>query len=136
MTSSTPVLARAVGARALDLGCSVGRSSFELSRYCATFSGIDLSESFIQAAGLLQEKGALPFEVLTEGDICDAVDARVPEGLDRGARALPGGRRDELPADLGSFDLVLAANLICRLPEPRLFFGACRSLSIPAASCC
>jgi 2-polyprenyl-3-methyl-5-hydroxy-6-metoxy-1,4-benzoquinol methylase len=36
-----------------------------------------------------------------------------------------------LPVDLGSFDLVLAANLICRLPEPRLFLGRLSQLVNP-----
>ena len=56
------------GARALDVGCSVGRSSFELGRFCAEVLGIDLSESFILAARSLQQEGVLPFEILTEGD--------------------------------------------------------------------
>ena len=31
------------------------------------------------------------------------------------------GDATDLPGDLGSFDVVLAANLICRLAEPALF---------------
>ena len=37
-------------ARALDLGCAVGRSTFELARYCKQSIGIDLSDSFITTA--------------------------------------------------------------------------------------
>ena len=44
----------AANARALDLGCAVGRSTFELARHCAEAIGIDLSENFIAAAGQLQ----------------------------------------------------------------------------------
>jgi len=36
--------------RALDLGCAVGRSSFELARHAREVIGIDLSRRFIQAA--------------------------------------------------------------------------------------
>jgi putative 4-mercaptohistidine N1-methyltranferase len=108
-------------ARALDLGCAVGRSSLELARYCQDVLGIDLSESFIQAARLLQKKGALTFEVTAEGDICELVQASIPEGVDRSRARFQVGDAMKLPADLGSFDLVLAANLICRLPKPRLF---------------
>jgi len=118
-------------ARALDVGCSVGRSSFELGRLCAEVLGIDLSESFIQAARLLQEKGVLSFEVLAEGDICDLVQVRVPEGLDRERARFQLGDAMKLPANLGSFDLVLAANLICRLPEPRLFLRRLSQLVNP-----
>ena len=37
-------------ARALDLGCAVGRSTFELARHCAEVIGIDYSHTFIEAA--------------------------------------------------------------------------------------
>jgi putative 4-mercaptohistidine N1-methyltranferase len=109
------------GAHALDLGCAVGRSSFELARYCQDVLGVDFSESFIGAAKQLQEKGALSFEVVAEGDICEPVEARIPEGLDHSRIRFQVGDAMSLRSDLGSFDLVLAANLICRLPKPRLF---------------
>ena len=37
-------------ARALDLGCAVGRSSFELARRCSEVIGIDYSRRFIETA--------------------------------------------------------------------------------------
>ncbi len=110
-------------ARALDVGCSVGRSSFELGRFCVDVLGIDLSESFIQAARSLQQEGVLPFEILSEGDTFELMQARVPEGINRERARFEVGDALNLPGDLGSFDVVLAANLICRLPEPRLFLG-------------
>ena len=108
-------------ARALDLGCAVGRSTFELCRSCTDVLGIDLSETFIQAAGLLRERGTLAAEVPLEGDICEEVVLRVPDGVDRARARFRVGDAMELPADLGAFDLVLGANLVCRLPEPRRF---------------
>ena len=39
------------GARGLDLGCAVGRSSFELARYCNEVVGIDYSARFIPCGG-------------------------------------------------------------------------------------
>ena len=118
-------------ARALDLGCSVGRSSFELGRFCADVLGIDRSQSFIEAASLLQETGVLPVEVVTEGDIGEGLRVSVPAGLDRRRVRFQAGDAMKLPADLGSFDLVLAANLICRLPEPRVFLRRLPDLVSP-----
>ena len=118
-------------ARALDLGCSVGRSSFELGRFCADVLGVDLSQSFIAAASLLQETGVLPVEVVAEGDIGERLRVRVPAGLDRRHVRFQAGDAMRLPADLGSFDLVLAANLICRLPEPRAFLRRLPDLVSP-----
>lgn len=108
-------------ARALDVGCSVGRSSFELSRCCDEVIGIDFSHSFIQAARTLKENGLVSFEVVAEGDICNLAHARVPAEFDRGRVHFQVGDAMNLPDDLGGFDLVLAANLICRLTDPALF---------------
>ena len=36
--------------RGLDVGCAVGRSSFELSRLCAEVIAVDYSQTFIEAA--------------------------------------------------------------------------------------
>src|SRR5438105_11867306 len=44
-------------ARALDLGCAVGRSTFELARNCVQVVGIDSSPIFIDAACHLQKHG-------------------------------------------------------------------------------
>ena len=43
--------------RALDLGCAVGRSSFELSKFCDSVLGIDFSAAFIGAAQQLEQPG-------------------------------------------------------------------------------
>ncbi|MFM8718339.1 MAG: methyltransferase domain-containing protein, partial [Chthoniobacterales bacterium] len=37
-------------ARALDVGCAVGRSSYELARQCRSVTGIDSSRAFVAAA--------------------------------------------------------------------------------------
>ena len=49
------------GARALDVGCAVGRSSFELARHCGEVIGIDYSKRFIEAAATLAAQGSLPY---------------------------------------------------------------------------
>ncbi|MBV8100293.1 MAG: methyltransferase domain-containing protein, partial [Verrucomicrobia bacterium] len=41
--------------RALDLGCAVGRSTFELTRWANEVIGIDLSSQFIAAAQAMQK---------------------------------------------------------------------------------
>ena len=108
-------------ARALDIGCAVGRSSFELCAHCSTVVGIDFSRSFIRAAHELKEHGELSFEMIVEGEISELAQVRVPAKLDRRRVHFQVGDATNLPEDLGSFDLVLAANLICRLAEPALF---------------
>jgi putative 4-mercaptohistidine N1-methyltranferase len=109
------------GARALEVGCAVGRSSFELGRFCAQVVGIDFSHAFIQAACMLKASGMISFEVVVEGDMCRPAQALVPAELDRRHVHFEVGDAMNLRKDLKGFDLVLAANLICRLTEPVLF---------------
>lgn len=109
------------GARALDVGCAVGRASFELSRYCASVTGIDFSAKFIEAASRLKAEGELAFERLEEGTRTTPCTARVPQGIVRERVEFETGDAMHLREDLGAFDVVLAANLLCRLPDPAKF---------------
>ncbi len=106
------------GGRALDLGCAVGRSSFELARRCREVVGVDFSHRFIEAARRLAATGALPYERVDEGALTTPLLARAPEGVERARLRFEPGDAQALPASLGTFDAVLAANLLCRLPEP------------------
>ena len=47
------------GLRVLDVGCAVGRSSFEAARYANDVVGVDFSHSFIAAANQLKEVSSL-----------------------------------------------------------------------------
>ena len=109
------------GGRALDIGCAVGRSCFELCAFCPSVVGIDFSNLFIQAARELKNRGEFSFEMVVEGEICEVTRARVPAALDRRRAHFQVGDAANLPANLGTFDVVLAANLICRLSEPIVF---------------
>lgn len=57
--------------RALDLGCSVGRGSFELATHFAHVDGIDFTARNIQHALRLQETGQTRFALVSEGEIVD-----------------------------------------------------------------
>ena len=107
-----------VNARALDLGCAVGRSTFELARHCTEAIGIDLSESFIAAASQLQREGQLDYSFAVEGELGQAATAEVPSGIDRARVSFEQGDATFLRDGLGQFDVVLMANLIDRLPCP------------------
>ena len=107
------------GARALDLGCAVGRSSFELARWCREVVGIDFSHRFVSAAGDLRNRGNLPYERTEEGLLTTPCEARVPDGIDRSRVHFEVGDACELRPDLGRFDAALLINLVDRLPQPR-----------------
>ena len=105
-------------ARALDLGCAVGRSSFELARHCADVVGIDSSQIFIRAALHLKKTGSLGFDRADEGTLTSRCAAEVPHHVDRSRVHFEVGDVMKLRHTLGDFDVVLAANLICRLDDP------------------
>jgi putative 4-mercaptohistidine N1-methyltranferase len=117
------LLSKAKGSpsRALDLGCAVGRSTFELARKIPEVIGIDYSRSFIRAARQLQRKGEIRFRLLEEGKTTKPSFARVSSPIDRKRACFQSGDALRIPKKLGTFDLVLAANLIDRLPDPQRF---------------
>jgi len=104
--------------RALDLGCAVGRSSFELGRQFEEVVGIDFSERFIAAAVRIQKQGAVTVRAPREGSATDELRLELPSGLRTDRVRFERGDACALRADLGTFDLVLMANLIDRLPDP------------------
>lgn len=107
--------------RALDLGCAVGRGTFELARRTPEVVGIDASKSFIRAARKMQRSGKYPYRLLIEGLILQPKVAKVPAGIDRQRAHFASGDALRLSPKLGTFDLVMAANLIDRLTHPARF---------------
>ncbi len=104
--------------RGLDLGCAVGRSTFEMGRSCGEVVGIDFSHAFVRAANTLRNGDPLPYERCEEAAISTSLMARIPEGTETSGISFEQGDAMDLPESLGSFDRVHAANLICRLPDP------------------
>jgi putative 4-mercaptohistidine N1-methyltranferase len=106
-------------ARGLDLGCAVGRSTFEMARQCHEVTGIDFSRSFIQAAETLRQGGRIPYRRLEEARLSTELTAQAPAEVDAARVRFETGDAMALRDDLGAFDRVHAANLLCRLPEPQ-----------------
>ena len=117
--------------RALDIGCAVGRSSFELARYCGEVISIDYSHAFIEAARELAEKRTLTYHYRVEGDRSAEARARIPDLYPVHRVHFEQGDAMDLRPDLGAFDAVLAANLVCRLTHPGRFLVRCRDLVLP-----
>ncbi len=105
--------------RGLDLGCAVGRSAFEMSRNCQTVLGIDFSHAFVNAAEALRKGEVMSYTRREEAALTTILEARAPDGIDFSQLSFQQGDAMNLPTDLGAFDRVHAANLLCRLPEPK-----------------
>ena len=105
--------------RALDLGCSVGCSTFELARHCQEVIGIDYSQAFIDAANRMKTEGLHAAWRLHEGSATTLLDLKVDEAIDPNRVHFEAGDAQHIREDIGQFDVVIACNLICRLPEPK-----------------
>ncbi|GHC46189.1 putative 4-mercaptohistidine N1-methyltransferase [Roseibacillus persicicus] len=117
-------------ARGLDVGCAVGRSSYEMSRSCEEVIGIDFSHAFVAAAEEMKS-GSRTIPRLEEAHLNTELTVTLPEGLETSRCHFEQGDAMNLRADLGTFDRVLAANLICRLPEPQKFLDRLPELVNP-----
>ena len=109
--------------RALDLGCAVGRSAFEMSRLAGEVVAIDYSHSFVEAGIDMQKRGRCQVSRLTEGSLLESVDVHAPADARPECISFEQGDAMNLRADLGDFDRVLAANLLCRLRDPSLLIA-------------
>jgi len=110
--------------RALDLGCAVGRTSLELSRWCGEVVGIDLSRAFIRAARRMQRGGVLPVRYAIEGDRRGEAILRRPAGVHPERVRFVTGDAMAVSPRLGRFDLAVLLNLIDRVPDPAACLAA------------
>jgi putative 4-mercaptohistidine N1-methyltranferase len=115
---------------ALDIGCAVGRSTFELAGIFNDVTGIDFSDAFIMAARLISREGGARFLIKETGAITREAMARRPENI-IGRIHFEQGDAQNLRTSLGSFDCVLAANLLCRLAQPKRFLNRLPELVNP-----
>ena len=117
--------------RALDLGCAVGRSSLELSRVADEVIGIDFSASFIDVADQVRKGDPVTYSRYGEMHQPESLTVSLPEGVQPDRVSFEVGDAMSLREDLGRFDFVHAANLLCRLPEPQRFFDRLPDLVRP-----
>ncbi|QBZ83581.1 Hercynine oxygenase [Hydrogenovibrio crunogenus] len=108
----------------LEVGCSVGRASFELAHYFAQVTGLDFSARFIQVANQLKETGSVLYTLPVEGEIVDFKEQTLADlGLAAVTSRCEFLQQDaaNLKPHLSGYDMVVAVNLIDRLYEPNRF---------------
>lgn len=112
--------------RALDIGCAVGRCSFELAKVFEHVTGIDFSASLINIGVQLQQQGVIRYSITDEGELelyrerklDDFVETDIANRVD-----FLQGDACNLKSQFSGYDLVVAANLIDRLYDPALFLN-------------
>ena len=106
----------------LDLGCAVGRASFELARDFDRVVGVDYSNAFVKVATQLQCSGQISYQVRKTGRYKTSCSAVVDKDIDTGRVAFVVGDASRLDESSitndAPFDAILLANLLCRLQNP------------------
>jgi len=112
--------------RALDVGCAVGRTSFELARRCPLVTALDFSARFIQVGVQMRQKGRFSYALTEEGEIKTFRMVGLDTlGLKDTAHHVQFFQADacNMKPLYTDYDLVVAANLIDRLYQPRAFLN-------------
>ncbi len=113
--------------KALDLGCAVGRTTFELARGFDEVVGVDLSHRFIECAIQLKEQGSLPYNMITEGELTISSSAELAElHLDEHSGKVQFYQEDacNLSSRHQHYNLIFAGNLLDRLNNPKQFLNS------------
>lgn len=110
--------------KALDLGCACGRASFELARQFDKVDGIDFSANFTRLGAKMAQHGAIHYARAEEGELVSYHTRTLQNmGLEAYADRVSFYQGDacNLKPQFTGYDLVLAANLIDRLYQPKRF---------------
>ncbi|WP_456402516.1 5-histidylcysteine sulfoxide synthase [Hydrogenimonas sp.] len=109
--------------RALDIGCAIGRSTLELATAFDAVTGLDFSARFISMAERMRSEGVIRYRIVTEGELTEYREARLPERLEAVAERVDFWQADacNLKPIFTGYDLIFAGNLIDRLYDPGKF---------------
>ena len=119
--------------RALDVGCAVGGSSFELAKSFDHVEAFDFSHNFVEAAKRIQAGEELSFKIPVEGDLSEEVSVVNEPGIDSTVMnrvhffqgdACALSEYADTKEGFGTFDAVMMSNLLCRLPDPMATLNA------------
>ena len=122
--------------RALDLGCAVGRTTYELVKMGFQESiGLDLSARFFQLAVKLKEIGKVRYALQEEGDIVQFKEIESSKlGYDDIKDSVMFFQQDVSNLDLkkfNNFDLVFAGDLIETMKYPKRLLSMVHELLAP-----
>jgi putative 4-mercaptohistidine N1-methyltranferase len=110
--------------RALDLGCAVGRATFELARKFDYVTGLDFSARFIRIADDLIKIGFIRYVLPEEGELVSyhevSFDSLGLRGLEKKVEFFQADAVN-IKSIFTGYDLVFAGNLIDRLYDPGKF---------------
>lgn len=107
---------------ALDIGCSVGRLSFEMSQTHDMVIGIDTSKAFIQKARELLTRQKIEFDLIIEGNITENRSFEFNNGWNFDAVEFLIADAMALPFAAQTFSTVGSINILEKVPDPLRHF--------------
>jgi len=115
--------------KCLDLGCSVGRSSFELASVFDYVDGVDFSARFIQKGVQLQNAERVRYTIENEGDIVDFKELSLETlglttSISNSTIHFSQGDAANLKAKYAHYDVILAQHVVEQSYDPALFLNS------------
>jgi len=117
-------LAKRNDIKAIEVGCSVGRTSFELSKHFNEVTGLDFTARNIRIAHQLQTTGSVLYTIAQEGEVMNFEERTLSEyGLDKFATKCEFLQQDasNMKPIFTGYDIMVSANLLEKLYEPQKF---------------
>ncbi len=119
--------------RALDIGCAVGRFSFELGLVADSVVGVDYSAALIRAARKIQNDSRTSVLREDESGKYSKLTIDFPRHLRRAQVQFHRGDAQDLsPFAKDRYHIVAAINLVCRLYSPQKFIQQLPDLVLPS----
>lgn len=107
---------------ALDIGCAVGRLTFELTKTHDRSVGIDTSFSFIKAARDLMTQRRLDFDLILEGEITEKRSSTLDPDFEFENAEFIVADAMALPFRSDRFATASSVNILEKVPDPSLHF--------------
>jgi SAM-dependent methyltransferase len=105
---------------ALDIGCSVGRLTFEMTKTHDRAVGVDTSLSFVRAARNLAARGALEFDLILEGRITEKRSCTLDPHYKLGSAEFIVADAMALPFRSNRFATANSVNVLEKVSDPAL----------------
>lgn len=103
---------------ALDIGCSVGRLTFEMTKTHDRAVGVDTSISFVRAARALASQRRLEFDMIMEGQIMEARSCGLDPEFEFGNAEFIVADAMALPFRSHVFATTSSINILEKVPDP------------------
>jgi putative 4-mercaptohistidine N1-methyltranferase len=107
--------------KALDVGCAVGRATFEMARSFNSVTGLDFSQEFIDCANDLKKTKQRSYWRKDTGDSGTTLTCQVDPEIDTDRVSFEHADACALADRHRDYDAVLVSNVLCRLADPQKF---------------